>query len=192
MKPFKFGNKVITQESLDADLTAHLIPANTELDCLIDDAVIVPFETFKNGDTKDAHLKINFMVCEKGGYQRKTAKKDFYIEGKGAARGLQGIAMLDHICGGLLEKGDNDLNNARLLKNSFIGKKVSVTFDIFIPNGGSVAYQTVKDFSTPSSHDAEIMRQAETAQPTATFYESATTFNPDMDVADEFEDDEPF
>jgi hypothetical protein len=186
---FKMSGKTVTSESIDKELKADLVPDGDELQCVIGDAEFVPEATY-NDRIAHAHIKVEFIVSEKGAYQRKAAFKKYAVNGDRRKAGLEGLSILDHILGNPLQNNGGDIDNSKYLSKCLVGGKVTAEFKVWEFNGKVGNF--IGDVSTPSTHDAEIMKQAETAQPTSTFDASATTFNPDVDVADEFDEDMPF
>ena len=189
---FKISGKTVTAESLDAELKADLVPDGEELQCTISNAELIA--TYEQIDqttgailrTTPAHIKVEFMVTEKGAYQRKTAFKKYPIAGDKRKTGLEALALLDHILGKPLQSGGGDIDNSKYLAKCLIGGKVTAEFKIWEMNGK--AGNWIGDVSTPAAHDAEIQRQAETAQPTATYQRGVVMNN----GVDDFIDDIPF
>lgn len=181
---FKISGKSVSIESLDDELKADLVPDGEELQCTISGAEFVPEATY-NDRVTPGHIKVEFMVTEKP-YQRKSAFKKYAIEGDKRKVGIENLMLLDHILGNPLQKGGGDIDNSKYLAKCLVGGKVTAELKIWEMNGK--AGNWIGDVSTPSSHDAEIIKAAETAQPTAMYQHPVV----DDNTPDEFDADIPF
>ena len=173
----KYNGQTISTQNIENELTKDLVPDGIELRAIIETVSYIEPQEFKNGNKSEAMIKVTFTCFDKKSpFYRKKADKKYKLEGKGLAKGLEGleyifkeVAKVDY---------QHDLNNTQQLKLALCEKECIVKFQVFINDQKTMACNYISEVTSIEEEVKHIENQAEGRV--------ATT------MVDDIEDDIPF